>query len=711
MDATGGPTDNRKVQVDRLLFGAVAVLGGIATLGATTIAVVVEAPAEALWWALAGVAPLYAAGLFAYWRRPSHPSVRCLLLAGSLLAASTFFEYWLRLAQPGAAPTLWLVGAGYVVTDIGASLTGVGFFALFPVGRPERRYERMIVRVAVAIAVTLPVLLMTSRATLTVNPFSIPGFPAIANPTFLPVLAPIGGVVFVGYVGFWMAALPTAAVMLGLRYRRAGFAQRRQIRWLLLGAAFGVLSTVPWVFGLTWLGAVVGVPCMLATVGCILIALLDAGLLDVDMIIRKSLVYATLWLFIALAYVAVAAGLGLAVSSQLPVAAAIILAMVATLVFQPARRRLERLAERWVFGSRMSHYEVVTSFGDALETVGDLDGLLPKLAETIRNGLGLRWARVRLDAPPTQSGVPMPQADAGAGGEPEVVVPLVHHGECIGAIECGPKTDGPFTDADRRLLATVAQQAAVVAYNLRLRAEQEQHLAEISRTSAELTESRARMVQVQDAERRRLQRQVHDGLQQSVAALSGRLGLAVHQVRRGDERATATLEELQAEVARLLDELRDLAHTIRPSVLSDRGLLEAIEAQASRLPMPVVIRADPSLRGARFPARIEDAAWYGIAEAMTNSLKHAAAGRIEVRLAHASGRLHIEVGDDGLGFDPQQVDGFGLAALADRMAVLGGRLMIDSAPGAGARLRMDLPVPAPTDRNGRCASPSPTTAT
>ena len=194
MDATGGPADNRKVQMDRLVFGAIAVLGGIATLGATAIAVVVEAPAEALWWALAGVAPLYAAGLFAYWRRPSHPSVRCLLLAGSLLAASTVFEYWLRLAQPGAAPTLWLVGAGYVVTDIGASLTGVGFFALFPVGRPERRYERMIVRVAVAIAVTLPVLLMTSRATLTVNPFSIPGFPAIANPTFLPVLAPIGGV-------------------------------------------------------------------------------------------------------------------------------------------------------------------------------------------------------------------------------------------------------------------------------------------------------------------------------------------------------------------------------------------------------------------------------------------------------------------------------------------------------------------------------------
>ena len=711
MDGSGLRMDNLIVRFDRLLFGAVAVLGATATLGAATLALVSGLAAGALWWVAAGPGALYAAALFAYWRRPSHPAVRCLLVAASLLAASTLFEYWLRLSAGAAGPVVWLLDALYVATEIGASVAGLGFFALFPVGRPERPFERVIVRSVVTTAVALPVLLMASQPVLPVNPFSFPDFPDIANSSYLPWLEPISELVFALYVGYWMAALPVAVVMLGLRYRRSGFEQRRQIRWLLFGVVVGVLGTVPWVFGLTWLGALLGVPCMLVTVACIVIALLDAGLLDVDVIIRKSLVYATLWLLIALGYVAVAAGLGLAASQQLPVTAAILLAILSTLLFQPARRRLERLAERWVFGRRASHYEIVTLFGDALETVGDLDGLIPKLAETVRTGLGLRWATVRLDRADGSPPAAMPEGRPGAGSAPEVVVPLVHHGESFGAIECGPKWEGPFTEADHQLLATLARQAAAVVHNVRLRTQEAQHLAEISRRTAELTESRARLVQVQDAERRRLQHQLHDGVQQSVAALSGRLGLARNQLRRGDDRAAATLGELQADIDMLLDELRDLAHTIRPSVLTDSGLLDAIEAQAARLPIPVTINASRNLRGVRFPADIEDAAWYGLAEAMTNALKHSTATRLDVRLAQVSGRLELEVADDGSGFDPPQAARFGLTALADRMAVLGGQLVVDSAPGDGARVRMLLPLPAPTEGDGRCASSSPTTAT
>ena len=268
----------------------------------------------------------------------------------------------------------------------------------------------------------------------------------------------------------------------------------------------------------------------------------------------------------------------------------------------------------------------------------------------------------------------------------------MHAGESVGAIECGPKQEGAFTDADHRLLATLARQAAAVAHNLRLRAEQTEHLAEISRRSAELAESRARVVQAQDAERRRLQRNLHDGMQQSVAALSVRLGLARNQLRRGDRRTAETLTELQADVNRLLDDVRELSHSIRPAVLSDRGLLEAVEAHASRLPVPVVIDADQALRGARFPAQIEDAAWYGIAEAMTNALKHTETTRIVVTLTRQNGHLEVDVSDNGRGFDPSTSAGFGLAALADRMAVLGGVLTVDSAAGRGTRLRMDIPL-------------------
>jgi hypothetical protein len=482
LDGLGRSADNQGVsRVGAPICAGIAVLGGLATLGATLLAVVDASVAGDLWWVLAGVLPLYSAAVFTFWRRPQHAAVRCLLVAASLLAMSTCVEYVLRTGQVTGAYTLWLLDAAYVFTETGASLAGVGFFALFPVGRPERPYERVIVRTAVVMALLVPALVLVARPELTVNPFSFPDFPAVANPTFVPVLAPIGGLMLAAYVGFWMVALPLAAVMLALRYRRGGFAERRQIRWLLLGVGVGALGTVPWVLGLNALGAVIGVPCMLATVGCIVVALLDAGLLDVDAIIRKSLVYGILWLLIVLGFVAAASVLGVAASRQLPLAAAITLAITAAWTFQPARRRLERLAERWVFGERLSHYEVVTRFGDALEEVGDLDGLLPKLADTVRLGLGVRFARVRLHPPPGLPNAQMPQAQSGTGVEPELVIRLIHHGIQVGAIECGPKRQRPFTAADTRLLATLAQQAAAVAYGLRLRTEQAEHL----RTSAE----------------------------------------------------------------------------------------------------------------------------------------------------------------------------------------------------------------------------------
>ena len=271
----------------------------------------------------------------------------------------------------------------------------------------------MIVRTAVVMALLVPALVLVARPELTVNPFSFPDFPTVANPTFVPALAPIGGLVLAAYVGFWMVALPLAALMLALRYRRVSFAERRQIRWLLLGVSVGALGTLPWVLGLSALGAVIGVPCMLATVGCIVVALLDAGLLDVDAIIRKSLVYGILWLLIALGFVAAASVLGVAASRQLPLAAAITLAITAAWAFQPARRRLERLAERWVFGERLSHYEVVTRFGDALEEVGDLDGRAPQAG---RHGPAGPGGAVRQGAARPAAGAPEGSDAAGAVG-------------------------------------------------------------------------------------------------------------------------------------------------------------------------------------------------------------------------------------------------------------------------------------------------------
>jgi signal transduction histidine kinase len=131
-------------------------------------------------------------------------------------------------------------------------------------------------------------------------------------------------------------------------------------------------------------------------------------------------------------------------------------------------------------------------------------------------------------------------------------------------------------------------------------------------------------------------------------------------------------------------------------VLADRGLLEAVEAQAARLPLPVVIEADAALRGVRYPESVESAAWYLVAEALTNVVKHAAARRVVVVVAVAGGSLVVEVRDDGRGFDPAVGRGLGLAGLADRMDIAGGSLRIRSDRRTGTRVRAELPLPAPS---------------
>jgi signal transduction histidine kinase len=435
---------------------------------------------------------------------------------------------------------------------------------------------------------------------------------------------------------------------------------------------------------------------VILTLGSLIVPLSQDGVFGIDRSARRSMVYRALWLLIAVVYVAAAAAIGLIAGQHLPLEAAVLLVAAAALLFQPAQRRLERLADRWVFGDRLDGYEVLTRFGAMLETSPGPADLLPRLAAAIRDGLGLQWARVRLDLP---AGGSLPTAGA-AGLEPgdapaaALIVPLIHAGTVLGRIECGDRQDGPLLEEDRRLLANLAGQAATAAHNLHLTAELSDRLDLIRRQATELTASRARVAQTQDAERQRIQRDLHDGVQQDLVALTANLALARERLRRGDPRADESLAELQRDMRDLLGQLRDFAHAIHPPVLADQGLLEAIEAQAARLPLEVVIEADPALRGVRYPAQVETATWYVVSEALTNAVKHAQARRVHVALAQPDGHLAVEVRDDGCGFDQATMRGIGLASLADRMAIVDGALRIDSSPGRGTTLRAEVPLTA-----------------
>jgi signal transduction histidine kinase len=392
---------------------------------------------------------------------------------------------------------------------------------------------------------------------------------------------------------------------------------------------------------------------------------------------------------IATAVVIAAVIAGLLISLAAPVAVAVVAGVTAAVGGQAIRGRLEHAADRWVLGSRRAGYANLSRFGRSLIQVAGPHELLSGLAGEVRRGLGLTWARVSLDA---ADGPQREVTDGTPGGETAATVPIEYRGTTLGRIECGPRADGPLLAEDRRLLAYFATQAAVGVHNLHLDAELSRRIEEIRDQTAELAASRDRVVAGQDAERRRIQRVLHDGVQQEIVALSARAGLVREQLLRGDPAAADRLADMQRDLATALRDVREIAYAIHPPVLTDRGLLEAIEAQSSRLALPMAVCADPALRGVRFGEQIEATAWYVLAEALSNVVKHAGASEVQVSLSQEDGRLGLVIRDDGRGFDLDRPRGLGLTSLSDRLDTVGGSLSISSGAGLGTSVCAHIPV-------------------
>ena len=260
--------------------------------------------------------------------------------------------------------------------------------------------------------------------------------------------------------------------------------------------------------------------------------------------------------------------------------------------------------------------------------------------------------------------------------------PLRRDEDVLGRIECGPKPGG-YEAADRELLMTLAAQSATGIANVRLTAQLSERLDELSR-------SRVRIVAAQDAERRRIERDLHDGVQQGVVALIAKLRLARNKFGRG-ELSDAELAELQRDARELSVDLRELAHGIHPPVLSDNGLVAAIEARAGRLPLDVSVVADEALRGRRLGQDVEGAAYFVACEALTNVVKHAAASATTVELTATDGCLRLLIRDNGRGINGEPA-GRGLANLRDRIEALGGRLRVEGLDGCGTGVYAELPL-------------------
>ena len=674
---------------------ALGALGGVCLLGLIPGALLTGDPAALA--VLAFLVPLYGTGVFAYYKRPDLPIARLLVVAASCWTVDLSMTGVLDgiHEQEGFVSELWPLGllGGFVV--MGALVFSALFVALFPSGVYERPYERVAGRAMLAL-LAVPALDVLTSPTVDLGP-DASGVHETSNPLQVGGLSGLDGLVdSVAHLSG--IAFAAAIVLLFLRYRRSGQEQRSQIRLVLFVAFAGVVGAeVLWVLtpfetaGIVWAAA-----CATLLPVAVLVAILRYRLLEADILIRKSLVYGGLWILIAAAYVGAAAALGIAAGGRVPLAVAVLLTIVATLAFQPARRRLEALADRWVFGERLGGYELLTRFGTTLEETFDPEDLFRRLADTVRRGLRVRWARVLVRRPAGDGFVLDPQAVSGierdASEEPAASVPLSHGGEALGTIEVGPKEQGELSAEDRGLLETLARQAALAIRNARLASDLSVSLAEIKVQADELRASRKRLVSAGDAERRRIERNIHDGVQQELVALIANLRLARNQLAREPAEADQTLAGLQGEAGHVLEDLRELARGIHPSLLSDHGLVEAIEARATRMPIPVSVQVDAASRDARFADDIEGAAYFVASEALANVLKHSGAGRVTVGVGYTEGSLELEVSDDGVGFDAAEAGGSGLSNMGDRVEALGGRLTLRSRPGEGTRISVRLPA-------------------
>ncbi|MGZ4137295.1 MAG: sensor histidine kinase [Actinomycetota bacterium] len=253
----------------------------------------------------------------------------------------------------------------------------------------------------------------------------------------------------------------------------------------------------------------------------------------------------------------------------------------------------------------------------------------------------------------------------------------------LGALAVAMPANDPIDPVREKLIDDLAAQAGLALRNVRLTAELQTRLDE-------LCAAQKRIVAAQDQERRRLERNIHDGAQQQLVALAVKARLARSLVGRNDDKASELLEQIGAETQEALEDLRDLARGIYPPLLADKGLVAALEAQARKSPIPAEVSPDGI---GRYDQALEAAVYFSILEALQNAAKYSDAARVSVALAQANGDVTFEVRDDGVGFEPSQTGyGTGLQGIADRLRALDGTLEVRSAPGSGTTIAGSVPV-------------------
>jgi signal transduction histidine kinase len=621
-----------------------------------------------------------------------------LLGIGAGLAVSMFtLEYGIVSATDTIALPAWkwvtLVGLEAWVLTAGAAAL---LFLLFPTGTlPGPRWRPVLWAGIVGV--------LGSTILSAVNPVRID----VTESSAVAFQNPAGIESLGGAISVLLAICGVLAILAGLaciaslvvRFRRGSSDDRQRIKWLAYVAVTGILflfvgevvSTAAGcvescgnpVYYVFFAGMTFGVP---AAVGA---AILRHGLYDIEVVIRKTVVVAAIAVFFVVVYALVVGGVGALVQTSSNTGLSFAAAAVVAVLFQPVLARARRFADLVVYGKRATPYEVLAEFSGVMAGTRSNDLVLDEMARVVGEGAGAKHAEVwlRLDRgvhlaaswpEPLQQPAPaLPLAGSELPALPgEVMAPVRHQEELLGALTLSMPASEPASDATRKLVADLAGQAGLVLRNVRL--------------IEELRASRKRLVTAQDEERRKLERNIHDGAQQQLVALKLRLRLAEGTVEKDPVTTKRALAELGEATQAALDDLRDLARGIYPPLLADQGLTVALEAQAKKSPIDVRVSAEGI---ERYAQEAEAAVYFCSLEALQNVSKYADAMSATVRLWQEDGVLWFAVTDDGSGFDTTQTGyGTGLQGMADRLAALGGSLDVASAPGAGTTVTGRLPV-------------------
>lgn len=503
--------------------------------------------------------------------------------------------------------------------------------------------------------------------------------------------------------------LPACVVALVLRFRAARGVARQQFKPLVVVGALLLLGLVLQFADATReLGVLVlvasvavGLPAALA------VASLRYRLWDLDRVLVATLVVGGLAVLVTGLYVAVVVGTARVAGSPTTTGsttASVLAAAVVALVFAPARDWLTRRARRLVLGVRATPYEALTALPNRLAEAPVLDDVLVGTAETIARGLGVPAAGVQVVLADGTRRTSWWPPGATSDERELLTVPVRHLGLEVGALSVRPSPDRPLGAADERLLADLAAQAGPTVHNVTLAEQLRVQLAQITTQAEQLRASRERIAAVAVDERRRLERDLHDGAQQRLTTLAVRLHEAEDLAAAGDPATAVALRHCRTELTQCTEDLRQLARGVYPPVLAARGLVAALRARLRTLPAEVQLVAGAELVDVRLGSGVELAAYFCCLEAVQNATRHATGAPVRVEVDLVDGALVLVVADDGPGFDRAEVDGTGsgLLGMEDRLAAVGGTLVVESTPGIGTTVRGRVPVrdPGPAAPSG-----------